>query len=79
MADESAVLRASEPVGALELIRPGWDKRVIFDSHPPKGPQYHIDGDVIGVGIAWESLDKAMALFFKTVSRHLDIDPEEFR
>lgn len=62
---------------AFDPEEPG--RRVLFDSHPPKGPHFHIDGDKVGVTEAWESLDAAYGKFFKAVARHFDIDQEVFK
>lgn len=37
--------------------------RVLFDSHPPKGPHIHIDEEKIGVPYEWKGLDEAQTFF----------------
>ena len=54
-------------------------KKVLFDSHPPKGAHFHIDGDKKGVSFVWESAKQAEALFFAMVAAHFNIDPEELQ
>ena len=56
---------------AFELENPG--KRVLFDSHPPKGIHFHIDADEHGTSFTWKSLEKAEQMFFEKVQRHFDI------
>ena len=68
-----------------EGYRVGWiafdsdqlEKRVLFDSHPPKGIHFHIDGDEVGVGFAWESLSHCRGKFLKMICHHFDIDEKE--
>lgn len=65
-----------------EGFRLGWiayslenpQKRVLFDSHPPKGPHFHIDDEKDGTTFRWESLEKSEALFFEKVGRHFDVE-----
>ena len=52
-------------------------ERVLFDSHPPKGPHFHIDNRKNEIKIEWTSLTQVEQLFFRTVARHFDIDPKE--
>lgn len=68
-----------------EGYRVGWiafdpensEKRVLFDSHPPKGIHFHVDSDAEGVPFRWQSLAKAEQMFFEMVCRHFDIDEKE--
>jgi hypothetical protein len=55
------------------------ERRVLFDSYPPKGPHFHIDGDEVGVSEEWSSLEAAYRKFFRNAARHFDIDEEEFK
>jgi hypothetical protein len=41
--------------------------KVLFDCHPPKGPHFHMDDDKEGVPFQWESLEKALELFWEKV------------
>jgi hypothetical protein len=50
---------------------------VLFDSHPPKGIHFHIDGDDAGVAFVWKSLGEAEQMFFEKVRRHFNIDEKE--
>ena len=52
-------------------------ERVLFDSHPPKGPHFHIDNQKNEIKIEWTSLTQIEKLFFCMVSRHFDIEPQE--
>ena len=54
-------------------------ERVLFDSHPPKGPHFHIDNRKNEIKIEWTSLAQVEQLFFRTVARHFDIDPKELK
>ena len=45
-------------------------KRVLFDCHPPKGPHFHLDGDLDGQPFAWVTLEESVALFRKKVEEH---------
>lgn len=54
-------------------------RRVQFDSHPPKGPHFHIDGDEVGVVMEWTSLEAGHRKFFKMVARHFGIDEENLK
>jgi len=54
-------------------------ERVLFDSHPPKGPHFHLDDRKNEIKIEWTSLAQAEELFFRMVARHLDIDPKELK
>jgi hypothetical protein len=45
-------------------------RRVLFDSHPPKGPHFHIDEDPEGQAFTWESIDAAIQLFREKVAAH---------
>jgi hypothetical protein len=45
-------------------------RRVLFDSHPPKGPHFHVDNDSKGQPFAWVSIPDAIQLFRKTVEEH---------
>jgi len=68
-----------------EGYRVGWiafdpenpNKRVLFDSHPPKGIHFHIDGEEEGTSFVWKSLSKTEEMFFEMVCRHFNIDEEE--
>ncbi len=68
-----------------EGYRLGWiafdpeqpERRVLFDSHPPKGAHFHVDQDEVGISFVWKSLPKAEAMFFEMVCRHFDIDEKE--
>ena len=51
-------------------------EKVLFDSHPPKGPHFHLNNDSLGVSFKWESLEKTEKLFFELVSQHFNIKPE---
>ena len=44
------------------------EKQILFDSHPPKGPHFHIDQEKDGVSFVWTSIDDSEALFFKMVT-----------
>ncbi|TVQ77823.1 MAG: hypothetical protein EA369_08535 [Bradymonadales bacterium] len=46
------------------------ERRVLFDSHPPKGPHIHIDDELEGKPFEWVSVDQAKRLFFKCVKEH---------
>ena len=41
--------------------------RVLVDSHPPKGPHIHRDGDPVGEPFEWTTLDAAYSLFFAKI------------
>lgn len=43
------------------------DQRVLFDSHPPKGPHLHIDLEVPGTSYNWENLEKAFHFFMSKI------------
>ncbi len=45
-------------------------RRVLFDSHPPKGPHFHIDEDPSGQPFIWESVDAAIQLFQDKITAH---------
>ncbi len=53
------------------------EKRVLFDSHPPKGPHFHIDNKKAEISFVWLSLKETETLFFEIVCEHFNIDPEE--
>lgn len=53
------------------------NERVLFDSHPPKGPHFHLDDRKNEIKIEWTSLEATERLFYRTVARHFDIDPKE--
>jgi hypothetical protein len=55
------------------------ERRVLFDSHPPKGIHFHIDGEENGTPFVWKSLAKAEKAFFETVCRHFNIDAKELQ
>jgi hypothetical protein len=44
--------------------------RVLFDCHPPKGPHFHVDGELRGQPFHWTTLDAAYELFFAKVREH---------
>jgi len=52
--------------------------RVLFDSHSPKGPHFHIDDDEVGVPLEWISLEVSYRAFYRAVAQHFDIDEEVF-
>jgi hypothetical protein len=52
-------------------------ERVLFDLRPPKGPHFHLEGQLNEIKIDWVSLGSTERLFYKTVARHLDVDPKE--
>jgi len=52
-------------------------KRVLFDSHPPKGLHFHLDDDKQGKPFAWNSLSKTEEVFFEMVCLHFNIDEKE--
>lgn len=52
-------------------------KRVLFDSHPPKGIHFHIDGAPSGTPFVGRSLTTTERMFFEMVCRHFDIDEKE--
>ena len=54
-------------------------QKILFDSHPPKGPHFHIDNDPVGISIEWSSLELTEQLFFNLVAHHFKIDPEELK
>jgi hypothetical protein len=54
-------------------------ERVLFDSHPPKGPHFHIDNRKNEIKLEWTSLAQVERLFFRIVARHFDISPKELR
>lgn len=45
-------------------------RRVLFDSHPPKGPHFHIDEDPEGEPLTWVSVEAAIDLFRQKVTAH---------
>ena len=45
-------------------------KRVLFDSHPRKGPHFHIDGETEGQPFTWSSVPKAIELFQQKIQEH---------
>lgn len=45
-------------------------RRVLFDSHPPKGPHFHLDNDADGKPFVWVSIEDAIRLFREKVSEH---------
>ena len=75
----------ADPTVHPEGYRIGWiafdpenpSKRVLFDSHPPKGIHFHIDGESEGISFVWKSLAKTEQMFFAMVCRHFNIDEEE--
>lgn len=60
---------------AFNALNP--NERVLFDSHPPKGPHFHIDNQKNEIKIKWTSIDATERLFYRMVARHFDIDPKE--
>ncbi len=46
------------------------EMRVLFDSHLPKGPHFHIDGDQDGQPFAWFSIQDAIQFFHTKVTEH---------
>ena len=75
--DESADGRShgSEPGSEFRFSWIAFDsdnpmRRVLFDSHPPKGPHFHVDDDSKGQPFAWVSVPDAIQLFRKTVEEH---------
>jgi len=57
---------------AFDLDDP--EKRVLFDSHPPKGPHFHI-GHQEGV-FEWRSISQALKLFFEFVEKEFGPHPD---
>ena len=45
-------------------------RRVLFDSHLPKGPHYHLDDDQEGQPFEWSSVPEAIRLFREMVAEH---------
>ena len=45
------------------------DVRILFDSHPPKGPHYHIDSDKEGVPFKWTGLSDMRRLFLDMIEK----------
>lgn len=37
-------------------------RRVLFDSHPPKGPHFHLDNEKEGQSFPWVSIGDAVAI-----------------
>jgi hypothetical protein len=82
---ELFVTNDKESVYHPEGYRVGWiafdpenpEKRVLFDSHPPKGIHFHIDEDDAGVAFVWKSLEETEQMFFEKVCRHFNIDEKE--
>lgn len=78
-------IHGEESIDHPEGYRVGWiafdpenpEKRVLFDSHPPKGIHSHIDGDDVGVAFVWKSLGETEQMFFEKVCRHFNIDEKE--
>jgi hypothetical protein len=56
---------------AFDLDNPG--DKVLFDSHPPKGPHYHIDGDKEGKPFSWTSLEAAQDLFIQMAEKRFSV------
>ena len=54
-------------------------QRVLFDSHPPKGPHIHVDGDQDGEPFQWVSVDAAKALFLERIQQHFGEFAEELK
>ncbi len=55
-------------------------RRVLFDSHPPKGPHFHVDDDSKGQAFAWVSVSDAIRLFREKVEEHfgeLEVVPDD--
>lgn len=46
------------------------NRRVLFDSHSPKGPHFHLDDDNEGQPFQWVSLEDAIRLFREKVAEH---------
>lgn len=82
---ELFVINGKESVFHPEGYRVGWiafdpenpEKRVLFDSHPPKGIHFHIDEDDPGIAFVWKSLAETEQMFFEMVCGHFDIDEKE--
>jgi hypothetical protein len=43
---------------------------VLFDSHTPKGPHFHVDADSEGQSFNWVSVEDAIRLFREKVMEH---------
>ena len=52
-------------------------ERVLFDTHPPKGPHLHLDDDPIGIPYAWVGLREAQEFFLAKVQEHFGEITEE--
>lgn len=55
-------------------------RRVLFDSHPPKGPHFHIDDDMEGQRFNWISTEDTIRLFHEKVAEHfgeLEVVPND--
>jgi hypothetical protein len=82
---ELFTIKGKESAYYPEGYRIGWiafdpespEKRVLFDSHPPKGIHFHIDGDDEGVALVWRSLAETEQMFFDRVCHHFNIDEKE--
>ena len=78
-------IRGANPANHPDGYRVGWiafdpenpTKRVLFDSHPPKGIHFHIDDESEGTSFVWKSLAKTEQMFFTMVCRHFNIDEKE--
>jgi hypothetical protein len=60
---------------AFDAFNP--DRKVLFDSHPPKGPHFHIDGNENETSLEGLSLKECESLFFEIIFDHFDIYPKE--
>ena len=54
-------------------------KKVLFDSHPPKGPHFHIDDDPEGQSFEWLSLTHTEKLFFEKIAHHFEVSLEDLQ
>jgi hypothetical protein len=53
--------------------------RVLFDTHPPKGPHIHLDQEPDGKPFKWISVDHAQALFLEQIRQHFGEFEEEIK
>jgi hypothetical protein len=78
-------ISGKEAVHHPEGYRVGWiafdpentHKRVLFDSHSPKGIHFHIDDEDEGTSFIWKSLAKTERIFFEMACRDFNIDEKE--
>ena len=81
-------LRTDNPAKYPEDFRLSWiafdpknprAKRILLDSHPPKGPHFHIDNRITEIPFSGLSLKESETLFFEIVCEHFNISPEELK